>query len=261
MAGLEQGAIDPEEQFDSPGFYKMPGPHGKVIGDTAKAGIYDFRRAFIKSSNTYFIKQGLKPGVLQKIIEFGNHLHLGEKTGILPVQETKGNFPGLREIVKGWSDVDTANLSIGQGPIDVTPLQMAVVVSAVANGGTVYWPRLIQRIEPASPSDEDPPTVFKMGRIRDHIVVSDKTLGIVRAAMRADVTSVEGTGTHAAVEGLTVCAKTGTAQVGTRRPDHGAQLLVRLLRPRRKPPLRRGGSNRGRPGKWIRGGGLWTRCR
>jgi penicillin-binding protein 2 len=210
LAGLEMGAIDPTEQFDSPGSYKLP---GKIFHDRALAGMYDFRLAFIKSCNTYFIKQGLKPGVLQKVIELGNRLHLGERTGILPVQETKGNFPGPRELVRGWSDVDTGNLSIGQGPIDVTPLQMAVVVSAVANGGTVYWPRLVQRVEPALPSSEDAPTLFKPARVRDHLNVSEKSLRIVREAMAADVSSKDGTGKAAAVPGLAVCGKTGTAEI------------------------------------------------
>jgi len=211
LAALEQGVLDPAEFFDSPGFYKFP--NRKPVHDTAPAGMYDFRLAFIHSSNTYFIKQGLKPGVLQRIIELGSRLHLGEKTGILPVQETKGNFPGPRELVNGWSDVDTGNLSIGQGPVDVTPLQYAVVVSAVANGGTVYWPRLVQRIEPAVPTSEEAPTVFREARVRDHLNVSEKSLRIVREAMRADVSSREGTGHDAEVPGLTVCGKTGTAEV------------------------------------------------
>ena len=79
----------------------------------------------------------------------GERLHLGERTGVVPRQETKGEFPDQNDISPSlWRDGDTANLSIGQGAISVTPLQMAVMTAAIANGGKVFWPRLVSRIEP-----------------------------------------------------------------------------------------------------------------
>jgi penicillin-binding protein 2 len=183
----------------------------RTIHDTAGEGEFDFNRALAKSSNPYFITQGLKPGVLPKIIAIGQRLHLGERTGIMPRQEAPGNFPTLKRIASAWRDGDTANLSIGQGEIDVTPIQMAVMTAAVANGGKVLQPRLVARVD--YPEAGEPGEVFAEGTVRDNLGVSQRSLGIVRDAMLQDVESPEGSGHEAAVPGLRIAGKTGTAEV------------------------------------------------
>jgi penicillin-binding protein 2 len=209
LAALEQGVLDPRALMHSDG-YIMVGR--RRIDDTAGAGEFDFNRALAKSSNTYFITQGLKPGVLARIVALGKRFHLGEKTGLIPRQETKGNLPTLDDVRSSdWHDGDTANLSIGQGAIVVTPLQMAVMTAAVANGGTVFYPRLVSKIEPYG-SDE-PLEQFPAGQIRDTLGVSQRSLGVVRNAMLADVATAEGTGHAAAIPGWQIAGKTGTAEV------------------------------------------------
>ena len=94
-----------------------------------------------------------------------------------------------------------------------TPLQMAVMIAAIANGGKVLWPRLVDRIDPADPASAAPPLVFEKGRIRDDLGAQAENLKIVSEAMWADVNEPGGTGTKAAVPGMDVCGKTGTAQV------------------------------------------------
>ena len=79
-------------------------------------------------------------------------------------QETRGDLPTLERIHHDWRDGDTANICIGQGEVAVTPLQMAVAYSAIANGGTVFWPRLVSRIEPQDPRPRrKPATNFPAG--------------------------------------------------------------------------------------------------
>jgi cell division protein FtsI/penicillin-binding protein 2 len=90
---------------------------------------------------------------------------------------------------------------------------MAVMVSAVANGGTVYWPRLVSRVEPQDPTLGQDTLTVPQARLRDHLRVSRRSLQIVREAMLADVETEEGTGRLAAVPGFRICAKTGTAQI------------------------------------------------
>ncbi len=87
------------------------------------------------------------------------------------------------------------------------------MISAIANNGTVLWPRLVQRIEPQDPAAGGVTTNFPTGRVRDRLNVHPRSLQILRDAMLADVESGEGSGTRAAVPGLNICAKTGTAQV------------------------------------------------
>ena len=216
LAGLEAGTLNPKEFFHSPGYKEMPGR--RPFNDTAPPGDYDFRRALILSCNTYFIEEGLKVGA-DKIMELAERCHFGEPTRI-PGQDAAGTLP-TREWWKNnrggtWREGDIANLSIGQGEVLVTPLQVAVLISAVANGGKVYWPRLVARIEPSGPSGLSVPIRFPT-RLRDELRVSGRSLDLVRAAMRDDVADGEGTGRAAAVAGMEVCGKTGTATSPHRR--------------------------------------------
>lgn len=188
----------------------------RKIRDTAPPGIYDFRRALIHSSNSYFIYNGLHTGV-DKIVELGRRFHLGERIGLNSQQETSGTFPTEKRLENGWTDGDTANLCIGQGYIDVTPLQMCVVASALANGGKVLWPRMVASVIPQDPLSDGKPIVFPKGRVRDTIGVRASTLRMLHEAMLDDTENPEGTA-YQAFRGsplntqLRVCGKTGTAQ-------------------------------------------------
>ena len=131
------------------------------------------------------------------------------------MQEVSGYFPhpGLRLKRDGaaWFEGDTANLCIGQGEITVTPLQMAVMTAAIANGGKVLWPRLVARLEPAMNSGGE--TNHFLARVPDELKVNPLNLQIIREGMLADVEDTDGTGHPAFVPRMRVCGKTGTAQV------------------------------------------------
>ena len=70
-------------------------------GDTARPGPYDFRRAIMFSSNTYFITNGTRAGI-ENIVKLGRRLHLGESMKLPTHQETRGIFPSLEKIHSGW---------------------------------------------------------------------------------------------------------------------------------------------------------------
>jgi penicillin-binding protein 2 len=216
-AGLDPAAkyrVEPDPQHPGKGCIFLGGQ--RKVKDTAPPGEYNFRTALKISSNSYFIFNGLRAGIAN-IVALGRRLHLGERTDLHTRQEVSGRFPDARRISSRWYDGDTANLCIGQEAIEVTPLQMAVLSAALANGGTVLWPRLVERIEPQSPLYGEP-TNFPAGRVRDQLGVSRANLDILRQAMLADVEDSDGTGRHAQVEGLRICGKTGTAQ---REDGHG----------------------------------------
>jgi penicillin-binding protein 2 len=209
LAALEAGLIDPKQTFYNPGYYMVG---RRRIKDTAPPGNYDFVEAFIHSSNSYFIEYGLRAGA-ERLIEMGNRFGLGERTGVvIRSQETPGYFPesGQRYKKSGenWMDGDTANLSIGQGEIIVTPLQMAILTAAVANGGKVLKPRVVAGVE-----DEQGLEFGSGPEIVNEVKVSPQTLAIVREAMFADVHAKGAGGAEAFVPGFNVCGKTGTAQV------------------------------------------------
>ena len=211
LALLENG-LDPAKHIQCRGSYRIG---RRTINCTANPGLYDFKQAFKHSCNSYFIHHAIsQEHGIKHIIRMGKQFHLGERTGLLPEQETPGQFPSLNDISRGWSDGDTANLSFGQGPITVTPLQMTLMTAAVANGGTFYHPRIIARITPSNTSNAKPSINFPQSVIRSQLFVSPKNLDIVKEAMYADVFDPEGTGHTARIEGYNICGKTGTAQTG-----------------------------------------------
>jgi penicillin-binding protein 2 len=211
LACLESGVLHSANltsQLNNPGYYQLG---RRRIRDTAAPGDYDFRRAFKRSSNTYFITYGLKAG-RERILELGRHFSLGQRTGVPTRQDAGGYFPRPEEVRWLWNEGNTANLCIGQ-EITVTPLQVAVMTAAIANGGKVLRPRFVFRTEPPEPGLDENGTNYFAPQLRGEVPVKAENLEIVRAAMLADVEDPEGTGRAAKVPGLDVCGKTGTAQI------------------------------------------------
>jgi len=220
LAALDNG-MDPAEKYHVEANPRNP-HHGAYFfspknfkDDTAQPGYYDFLHAFIHSSNSYFMNAGLNYAHIENVIRVAQQFHLGERTGVFTgVQETRGHLPSLSTVRSSdWRAGDTANVCIGQGEVDVTPMQMAVMVSAIANGGAVLWPRLVEKITPQDFSSGIAATNFPDTQVRNHLMVHPRSLQILRDAMFYDVQGDEGSGKDAKVPGLNICAKTGTAQV------------------------------------------------
>ncbi len=211
LAGLEQGVIKPQAKHHYLGYWQSA---GRTIDDTAPPGDYDFKRAFKRSSNAYFIDHGVQVG-RARIVAMSERLGFGSRTGFEIGAESAGFLPDedylakLRIARDPWTEGDTENLSIGQGPVTTTPLQVAVMVSAIANGGKVLQPRLVQQVE----DSEGRVVRAHPPRIRADAGVDVRHFEVIRAAMLADVEEEEGTGHEAAVPGFRVCGKTGTAEV------------------------------------------------
>ena len=222
LAALEKG-LDPNAQYYVQPDPKRPGKGciylkgNSKVEDTVTPGYFDFRKELIHSSNSYFITNGIWAGISQ-IVELGHRLHFGEKTGLRTQQETAGTFPTLQEVSSAWPIRKTANVCIGQAPVLVTPLQMAVMTAAFANDGTVFWPRLVGRLESQAPATAGQSVSLPAGRVRDHLGVSEHSMSILKGAMFADVNADGGTGHLARIDGMDICAKTGTAQI---QDEHG----------------------------------------
>jgi len=223
LALLEAG-LNPEAPFTVEPDPRNPAKGAYFIGrrairDLASPGDYDLRRAFIRSSNSYFIHHGLRLG-WERLIGAGLDFGLGQHTGIRIPEESAGDFPNMAAVrERGWTAGNLANVSIGQ-EITLTPLQLAVVVSAVANGGKVYWPRLVDRLAPEDPLSDTPPIHVKPGQVRSELKIRAAHFQRLRLAMRDDVLDSEGTGKAARVSEFAVCGKTGTAEIkGNGRKD------------------------------------------
>jgi penicillin-binding protein 2 len=218
LACLESG-LKPDEIYNSPGEYRAT-PTSRPIGDEAGAGPYDLERAFYRSSNTYFIMMGKSK--LREILEVAQRFHLGEKTG-LSAQEVAGNIPGP-EMAGPKLGMSAPDICIGQ-EITTTPLQMAGMISVIANGGTLYVPRVVNYAR--SPETGEIEELVKKGRVRDHVQINPSDLAIIRHAMLEDTehppdSSGMGAGTAYAqfhlggqprLGNFRVAGKTGTAEV------------------------------------------------
>jgi len=219
IACLENG-LDPKEVYMSRGEY-LASDKARPIGDEAGPGSFNFERAFYRSSNTYFIVMGLEKAGLRKILEVAKRFHLGEKTGISTRQEAAGNVPGP-EMVKPSLGMSAADICIGQ-EITATPVQLAGMISVIANGGTLYVPRVVSHSR--SPETGETVELVQPGQVRDHVQINPSHLALIREAMLKDTEQRDdgmGAGTAYAkfhsgatplLRNFRVAGKTGTAEV------------------------------------------------
>jgi penicillin-binding protein 2 len=218
IACLEDG-LDPNEKFDSPGIYRAS-ENSRPIRDTAGPGLYNFEEAIYRSSNTYFIMKGKER--LRKILEVAKRFHLGEKTGLSTHQEVAGDIPGPEKAGPSLG-MSTPDICIGQ-EITATPVQLAGMISVLANGGALYVPRVVSHAR--SPETGEIEELVPLGQVRDHVRINPRHLELIRRAMLQDTEHPpEGLGPGTAYKAFhsaggapklgnfRVAAKTGTAEV------------------------------------------------
>lgn len=175
-------------------------------------GTVNLQEAIKISCNTYFYNLGVKTGI-DRVFAVGHAIGLGDKNDIPLPRVSPGTLPS-KEWMRAtyprdrWSDGHMANAAIGQGYVLVTPLQMAMVAAAVANRGAIYKPQLIQRI---IRPDGEAEFEFKP-ELRGRLNIDPKAMDVIRKGMWAVVNEAGGTGKRAAVPGIAVAGKTGTAQ-------------------------------------------------
>ncbi len=221
LAGLESGKILPGTKFSCPPALSV----GNFVFRNWKkvdAGSLNFVGALTQSCNTWFYQAGLKIGS-QPIIDWSNRLGLGMRTGLPLKAEEKGNIPNddymlrvhKRKILQG----DVANMSIGQGDILITPLQMAQAHGIIANGGRFHQTRLVSQIQ----SLDNKVVAAYPDRVRDDLAITPEIMDQLRKGLVAVTESGNGTAHRAQVKGIHVAGKTGTAQWGGGRDSNKAR--------------------------------------
>jgi penicillin-binding protein 2 len=212
VAALENQQAEYGATFQCPGYFEMSGITWRCAHRRAHGNI-GFQDAIASSCNVFFYKLGRELGY-DYTYHMAEALGLGRKTGIALAHEHAGILPNDRWMREhwghGWRAGDTVNASIGQGAISVTPLQMALYTAALANGGTLHAPRLIAgKREPGRRLFE-----YETPKMAQDLNWSDRTVQLIRTAMRDVVMSEHGTGRAAAVPGVSMGGKTGTAEYG-----------------------------------------------
>lgn len=177
------------------------------------------------SCDSFFYQYGNAAGI-QSIDVVGKLLGIGEESGLHLSGEQTGNMPGpewmqIHHPQERWSQAQTANVSIGQGYTLVSPLQLAMAYVAAANGGTCYYPRLVDKVLDQNDTpvvDEQGKTVNFAPRIRAELrnQVSPQDMELVRQGLWKVVNEDGGTGGRARLKDVVVAGKTGTAQATDR---------------------------------------------
>jgi len=232
MAAFESGTITPQDEYEC-----VP---AMDVGNTtfhnwkkSDRGSLDFVRALTESCDTWFYQVGIKTGA-GPIIEWAARLGFGAKCGIPLRAESDGRLPNDdymkathgRKILGG----DIANLSIGQGDVLVTPLQMAQSMAIVANGGTFYQTRLVEQVQTVS---NEIVAAYSV-RAKKTINASSVTMQQVKTAMVDAVNAPAGTAHQASLDNVSVAGKTGTAQWGPKEKERTAAWFAGFV-PAEKP--------------------------
>ncbi len=170
------------------------------------------------SCNVYFVETGLKLG-LDKIAEMYDAAGIGKKTGIgLP--ERSGQLPSRelkkRLIGRSWTAFDTGLISIGQGMLTLTPIQAVIYTAAIANGGTIWKPYLVNKIF----NYNDKLLYSAKPHFVRRLPVTLEDLEVVKAGMYESVHAENGSSKRANNKYITLFGKTGTAQVGPPTKRH-----------------------------------------
>src|SRR2546422_7455379 len=208
-----RGYITVENEFDPNVVYVYP--------DWASLGPLDFYGGIAMSSNVYFYylaggkaDEGFRGLGEDKVAQYARAFGFGEPTGVDLPGESSGLVPEAawkqETIGEPWTLGDTYNYGIGQGYVAATPLQVLTAISAVANGGELLTPRIVKDFQDSRGNVLQ--ATEKLGR--RNVPVSAENLGTLRAAMRQSVT--KGVAKNAAIPGVDVAGKTGTAEFGPR---------------------------------------------
>jgi penicillin-binding protein 2 len=206
-AALEEGLTRAEENFYCPGYYRINNRIAKCWKESGHGKI-SAAEGLVQSCDIVFYELGKRLGA-NRLAEYASRYGLGEKSGIDLPQEKRGLVPTLqwKEKVRGepWYEGDSINYGIGQGFVQVTPLQMALVYATIATGKRMR-PFLVEEIQNREG------TVLFRGKPTEvaPAPLSSQNLAIIRKALKEVV--ARGTGIAARREGVEVAGKTGTAE-------------------------------------------------
>ncbi|HEY2712504.1 MAG TPA: penicillin-binding protein 2 [Chthoniobacterales bacterium] len=220
LAAFESGTISPQDQYECVPALDV----GNVTFHNWKhsdRGSLNFVQALTESCDTWFYQVGIETGA-EPILEWATKLGFGAKCGIPLRGEAEGRLPNDvymkathgRKILNG----DIANMSIGQGDLLVTPLQMAQAIAIVANGGTCYQTRLVEQVQTVG---NEIVAAYSV-RAKKTIDASSVAMEQLHKAMVDAVNAPAGTAHQASLDKVSVAGKTGTAQWGPKEKERTA---------------------------------------
>ncbi len=216
LAALNDGILDPTARVECEGSYTLGSTRFRC---TAVHGEVDLRQSLVQSCNVYFYRLAEQVGI-DRLARLAGEFGLGRRSGICINTEARGFIPTrnwYERMERRFRLGYTLNSAIGQGDTKVTLIQLAMAYAAIANGGTLYVPQLVERVTAPDGSvvEEFEP------RVRRRVHVAPEHLALVIDGLYGAVNDRTGTAFDARIDGgVSVAGKTGTAQVSHRaRPD------------------------------------------
>lgn len=208
LAALNENRISPQTKFFCSGSFKFGDKIFKCWEKNGH-GYVDLFDAIRLSCNVYFINLGLKLGV-DNIEKYAKKFYFGQITDIDLPFEAQGVIPSKKwkkeKLHEEWFEGDTVSVSIGQGYITVTPLQLALFAATIANKGKIYKPYVVERITDASGNE-----VYRYTPIlKSEIIIPAHIWDFIHRSMQSVVKN--GTGYAAYFKDCCLAGKTGTAQ-------------------------------------------------
>jgi penicillin-binding protein 2 len=215
LAGLEEGVITPDFKVHCSGGASFYGRYFKCH-KRGGHGTVELNRAIAQSCDVYFYTVGNKLGI-DRIARYAEMAGLGRRTGIDIPHEAEGLVPStkwkMRTFRQKWYAGETISVAIGQGALEVSPIQLAHAIGGIATGGVWQKPHLVLNDGP-----EEAATKADLN-IENVMKVIDGMWSVVNGG---------GTGGKARLPGLEVCGKTGTAQLASNEVLKGTALGNKL---------------------------------
>ena len=209
LLGLEEGIIDTSTIIEDKGFFQLKEDGRRYRGWKEEGhGKVNLKKAIVESSDVYFYDLASKL-TIDRISIFLKEFGFGNLSGIDLMNESESILPTrswkLGNIGETWFVGDTVNIGIGQGYITSTPLQLASSISAIANKGLIYQPKLVSEVEGSR---------YQPEVLNDVRIGNEKNWEIIEESMISVIQSWNGTAHNLFDEnGITIAGKTGTAQI------------------------------------------------
>jgi len=211
IAGLEDHTLTPQTAYECAGGIYFGGREYRCWRKQGHGSI-SLHRAIVESCDVFFYNVGQHLGI-DRLAAWAHALGLGKKSGVELDNERSGVVPSsqwkAQRFGERWYPAETLSAAIGQGYVGATPLQLANMAAAVANGGTLYKPQFVKEIDALDGSavKQFPPV------IQSEVRIDPEVLELVRAGMAGVVNQADGTAHGAKLDNVIVAGKTGTAQV------------------------------------------------